>query len=287
MVGAITYDAVRRWERVPDAGRDELDLPELAMMLATDLAVFDHSDGSLLLVANAVNYDATDERIEEAWADAVGRLDRMTAELADAGAEHRRDDRADRERAAQQPHAGAVRGHGRAGQGGDPGGRGVPDRRLAALHRAVPGRLARRLPRAAGQQPEPVHVPPAPAAPRRLGLRRRRLEPRGARQGDRPPGDHPPDRRVAAARQEPRPRRAPRRGAARRRQGAGRAPHARRPRAQRPPADLPRRHGRHGRLHVGAPLQPHHAHRVDGRRRPARRPRAPTTPSSRPSRRAR
>ncbi len=62
---------MRRWERVPDSGRDELDLPELAMMLATDLAVFDHSDGSLLLVANAVNHDATDERIEEAWADAV------------------------------------------------------------------------------------------------------------------------------------------------------------------------------------------------------------------------
>jgi anthranilate synthase component 1 len=84
MVGAITYDAVRRWERVPDEGRDDLDLPELAMMLATDLAVFDHSDGSLLLVANAVNHDATDERIEDAWADAVARLDRMTDELAEA-----------------------------------------------------------------------------------------------------------------------------------------------------------------------------------------------------------
>ncbi len=82
LVGAITYDAVRRWECVPDEGRDDLHLPERAMMLATDLAVFDHSDGSLLLVANAVNRDATDERIEQAWADAVARLDRMTAELA-------------------------------------------------------------------------------------------------------------------------------------------------------------------------------------------------------------
>ena len=82
LVGAITYDAVRRWEAVPDDGRDDLDLPEVAMMLATDLAVFDHSDGSLLLVANAVNHDATDERIEDAWADAVARLDRMTEELA-------------------------------------------------------------------------------------------------------------------------------------------------------------------------------------------------------------
>jgi anthranilate synthase component I len=51
-------------------------------MLAADLAVFDHSDGSLLLVANAINRDATDERVEQAWADAVERLDRMQAELA-------------------------------------------------------------------------------------------------------------------------------------------------------------------------------------------------------------
>ncbi len=86
MVGAITYDAVRRWEAVPDTGADDLGLPELAMMLATDLAVLDHADGSLLLVANAVNYDATDERVEWAWADAVRRLDRMTAELAEPAA---------------------------------------------------------------------------------------------------------------------------------------------------------------------------------------------------------
>jgi hypothetical protein len=31
------------------------------MSLATDLAVLDHSDGSLLLIANAVNYDGTDD----------------------------------------------------------------------------------------------------------------------------------------------------------------------------------------------------------------------------------
>ena len=82
MVGAISYDAVRRWEHVPDTGRDDLGLPELAMVLATDLAVLDHADGSVLLVANAVNYDATDARLEWAYADAVERLDRMAADLA-------------------------------------------------------------------------------------------------------------------------------------------------------------------------------------------------------------
>lgn len=82
MVGAITYDAVRHWEKVPDEGVDDLHLPQLSMMLASDLAVLDHSDGSLLLVATAINYDASDERAEGAYADAVIRLDRMTDELA-------------------------------------------------------------------------------------------------------------------------------------------------------------------------------------------------------------
>ncbi|WP_270887900.1 anthranilate synthase component I [Pedococcus sp. 5OH_020] len=84
MVGAISYDAVRRWERVPQSLPDELRLPEITMMLATDLAVLDHADGSLLLVANAVNFDGTDERVEQAWTDAVARLDAMSSDLAAA-----------------------------------------------------------------------------------------------------------------------------------------------------------------------------------------------------------
>jgi anthranilate synthase component 1 len=83
MVGFVSWDAVRRWERLPDTTVDELGVPELAMSLATDLAVLDHSDGSLLLIANAVNYDGTDDRVDEAWADAVARLDRMTTQLAE------------------------------------------------------------------------------------------------------------------------------------------------------------------------------------------------------------
>ncbi|CCH80254.1 Anthranilate synthase component 1 [Nostocoides japonicum T1-X7] len=81
LVGAITYDAVRHWEKVPSTAPDVLGLPVVSLMLATDLAVLDHSDGSVLLVANAVNYDATDARVDEAWSDAVRRLDTMTEAL--------------------------------------------------------------------------------------------------------------------------------------------------------------------------------------------------------------
>ena len=81
LVGAISYDAVRRWERLPQVAADDLDLPEVAMVLASDVAVLDHSDGSVLLIANAINYDDTDARVEWAWRDAVARLDAMTSDL--------------------------------------------------------------------------------------------------------------------------------------------------------------------------------------------------------------
>ncbi len=82
LVGYLTYDAVRSWERVPDANPDPLGLPHLGFLLATDLAVLDHVDGSVLLVANAINYDATDANVDAAWQDAVARLDDMQARLA-------------------------------------------------------------------------------------------------------------------------------------------------------------------------------------------------------------
>jgi anthranilate synthase component 1 len=81
LVGYLTYDCVRRWERLPDTAVDDVPVPELSVMLATDLAVLDHDDGSVLLIANAVNHDNTDARVDDAWADACRRLDAMTADL--------------------------------------------------------------------------------------------------------------------------------------------------------------------------------------------------------------
>ena len=81
MVGYLSYDAVRRWERLPDDNPDELELPELAMLLATDVAVLDHMQGTVWLVANAINFDGAPERSEQAYADALNRIDRMTTDL--------------------------------------------------------------------------------------------------------------------------------------------------------------------------------------------------------------
>ncbi|MDP9241513.1 MAG: anthranilate synthase component I [Actinomycetota bacterium] len=81
LVGYIGYDAVRRLERLPSLADDDLGLPELAMMLVSDLAVLDHSDGSVLLVANVIG-DNVD--LDDQYDDAVARLDSMTSALAGA-----------------------------------------------------------------------------------------------------------------------------------------------------------------------------------------------------------
>ncbi|MFL6143502.1 MAG: anthranilate synthase component I [Labedaea sp.] len=81
MVGYIGYDAVRRLERLPSIAEDDLRLPEMIMLLATDLAALDHHEGTITLIANAVNWDDTPARVDAAYDDAVRRLDAMTGEL--------------------------------------------------------------------------------------------------------------------------------------------------------------------------------------------------------------
>ncbi|MDT7704926.1 MAG: anthranilate synthase component [Pseudonocardiales bacterium] len=82
MVGYLGYDIVRRLEKLPLLTEDDLRIPELVMLLATDLAAVDHHEGTITLIANAINWDASDERVDEAYDDAVARLDRMTEDLA-------------------------------------------------------------------------------------------------------------------------------------------------------------------------------------------------------------
>ncbi|GGI75752.1 anthranilate synthase component I [Saccharopolyspora subtropica] len=81
MVGYLGYDAVRRLERLPNLTEDDLRIPELVMLLATDLAALDHHEGTITLIANAVNWDDSPERVDAAYDDAVRRLNVMTEQL--------------------------------------------------------------------------------------------------------------------------------------------------------------------------------------------------------------
>ncbi|HEX6497546.1 MAG TPA: anthranilate synthase component I [Micromonosporaceae bacterium] len=82
LVGYLGYDMVRRFERLPEVASDDLDVPDLGMMLAVDLVVLDHFEGSALLVANAIlPPDADQATALAAYHQAIGRLDAMTTAL--------------------------------------------------------------------------------------------------------------------------------------------------------------------------------------------------------------
>jgi anthranilate synthase component 1 len=82
LVGFMGYDVVRRLEKLPSLSQKDIPLPELSFMLTSDLAVMDHSEGTITLIANAINWDGSDDRIDEAYASCIERLDRMQADLA-------------------------------------------------------------------------------------------------------------------------------------------------------------------------------------------------------------
>jgi len=82
LVGYLGYDFVRRLERLPELAEDDLRLPELGLMLATDLVVLDHYAGAAILIANAIlPARGTERDAHAAYHQAVGRLDAMTTAL--------------------------------------------------------------------------------------------------------------------------------------------------------------------------------------------------------------
>ena len=84
LVGYMGYDSVRRLETLPNLSTKDIPLPEIAFMLTSDLAVMDHTEGSITLIANAINWDGSNDRVDEAYVDAIERLDRMQSKLMSA-----------------------------------------------------------------------------------------------------------------------------------------------------------------------------------------------------------
>ena len=88
MVGYLAYDVVRRLEVLPDGNPDDLRLPELVMLMVSDMAILDHHTSQVWLVANAFNFDDSAAGADEAWRDARDRVlamvDRLRAPSAPA-----------------------------------------------------------------------------------------------------------------------------------------------------------------------------------------------------------
>ena len=81
LVGYMGYDSVRRLESIPNLAVDDLGLPEIAFILTSDLAVMDHSNSTITLIANAINWDGSNERIDEAFFESQERIERMVEDL--------------------------------------------------------------------------------------------------------------------------------------------------------------------------------------------------------------
>ena len=110
------------------------------MMLATDLAVLDHTDGSgdAHRQRDPAGGEPTRRAVDAAYDHAVGRLDAMTTALSRPMPPMVSDRRTARRRRGTQPHArGRLPEGRRGGQGGDPGRRVLPGRARPAVRAAT------------------------------------------------------------------------------------------------------------------------------------------------------
>jgi anthranilate synthase component 1 len=81
LVGYLGYEIIRRLEKIKSGTVDDLAIPEITMMLTSDLAVFDHHENQITLIANAINWDGSAERVNEAYQSAINRLEIMSENL--------------------------------------------------------------------------------------------------------------------------------------------------------------------------------------------------------------
>ena len=84
-VGAIGYDMVRSFERLPVRAEDDLGVPEACLLFTENLLVFDNVAQKIKLIANVLLNDGEDPG--RAYDAALARLDELIARLACAPAE--------------------------------------------------------------------------------------------------------------------------------------------------------------------------------------------------------
>ncbi len=81
LVGYLGFDVIRHIEKLPRPKNHRPLAPDAVFALVTDVAVFDHNDANVTVIANAINYDGTEDGVEQAWQDAVHRVEQMTNRL--------------------------------------------------------------------------------------------------------------------------------------------------------------------------------------------------------------
>lgn len=80
-VGYLGWETVRQFERLENGPTEGPGLPTQGLSFVSELVVIDHREGSVVLIANVLNDQSTDDGAAE-WADAQRRLDELQAALA-------------------------------------------------------------------------------------------------------------------------------------------------------------------------------------------------------------
>lgn len=81
LVGYLGYEIIRRLERIESSTTADIEIPEITMLLTSDLAVFDHEKDEITLIANAINWDGSIDRVDQAYERALNRLEKMKLDL--------------------------------------------------------------------------------------------------------------------------------------------------------------------------------------------------------------
>ena len=82
LVGYFSYDTIRFFEDLPDQTSDDLKLPDVVLMLAKDVVIFDHLHHTIK-VLSCVDIEKQDTRLSlvRKYRAALAKIDRMIAEL--------------------------------------------------------------------------------------------------------------------------------------------------------------------------------------------------------------
>ncbi len=71
LVGYISYDAVRSFEKIPDSNPDDLNLPDYFFMLTDTLLIFDNIEHTIKIISNVL----VDGDKEKAYQEAIRKID--------------------------------------------------------------------------------------------------------------------------------------------------------------------------------------------------------------------
>lgn len=83
LVGTLGWALSAEWEpHVRNVVKYDENIPDVALLMASNVYALDHRDGSVWLIANAWNINNRADGVDEAYADAVTRLDHMESVLA-------------------------------------------------------------------------------------------------------------------------------------------------------------------------------------------------------------